>query len=166
MVDDGSHLRSTGAQRFATILAAAGLVGRVRELPESTRTAEEAARAIGCAVEQIVKSIVFRGRETGQAYLVLLSGGDRVDERLLASCLGEPVVRADPKFVRRATGFAIGGVPPFGRQQPIDTFIDDRLLQFDCLWAAAGSPHAVFPVHPDELVMLSRGRLVRVRCDE
>ncbi len=158
--------RSASARRVAEYLARHGLPGRVRELSASTRTAQEAAAAVGCTVEQIVKSLVFRGRSSGQAYLVLVSGGDRVDEARLAEEVGEPVERADPAFARQATGFAIGGVPPVGHDRPLPTLIDDRLLAFPELWAAAGTPQAVFPLTPVELLRLTGGRVVRVRQGE
>ncbi len=159
-------VRSASARRVSEYLARQGLPGRVRELSASTRTAREAAAAVGCSVEQIVKSLVFRGVTTDRAYLVLLSGSDRVDESRLAAVVGEPVVRADPEFVRQATGFAIGGVPPVGHDRPLPTLIDDRLLALPELWAAAGTPQAVFPLTPAELLRLTGGRVVRVRQSE
>jgi len=133
----------------------------VRELPDTTRTAEEAARAIGCSVEQIAKTVVFRDAG-GAAVLVVLRGTDRVDTKALAAHLGAPVKRADPDFVKSATGFAIGGVPPLGHDSVVRTILDPALLEFDVVWAAAGTPHAVFAVNPRVLAAIV-GTVVSVR---
>ena len=133
----------------------------VSTFPEGTRTAADAAAAVGCDVAQIVKSLVFR-RSGGTALLVLASGRNRVDEAKLAALAGEPVAKADAAFVREATGYAIGGVPPAGHPQPIETVVDADLLELDRVWAAAGTPQSVFPLTPDELVALSRGRVADV----
>lgn len=153
---------SPGARRVQAALADRGLPGRVVELPQTTRTAVEAARAIGCEVAQIVKSLVFRGVRSDRAYLVLVRGVDRVDESRLAEIVGEPVARADADFVRERTGFAIGGVPPVGHREPLPILIDAALLEMPELWAAAGTPHAVFRVLPDELARITGGRVVEV----
>jgi prolyl-tRNA editing enzyme YbaK/EbsC (Cys-tRNA(Pro) deacylase) len=137
-------------------LLAAGLEVRVVELPESTRSAQEAASAIGCAVEQIAKSIVFRRAGNGLPVLVVLRGVDRVDTAALARHLGAEVGRADAEFVRTVTGFAIGGVPPLGHETPITTIIDSALLAYDTVWAAAGTPQSVFAVRPTELAAAAR----------
>jgi prolyl-tRNA editing enzyme YbaK/EbsC (Cys-tRNA(Pro) deacylase) len=127
----------------------------VREFPEGTRTAADAAAAIGCDVAQIVKSLVFRRGE--DAVLVLCSGANTVDEAALR------VQKADAAFVREVTGFAIGGVPPYGwRRPPAETLVDEALLAHAELWAAAGTPRAVFPLTPDELVARTQGRVARV----
>jgi prolyl-tRNA editing enzyme YbaK/EbsC (Cys-tRNA(Pro) deacylase) len=153
---------SASAARVQRALAAHGLPCVVRELPASTRSAAEAAAAIGCAVEQIAKSIVFRGVSTGEPIVVVASGRGRIDERLLAEAAGEPVARADPDFVKEALGFAIGGVPPLGHARPVRTFVDRHLLELDLAWAAAGTPHAVFPIAPADLVRATGGEVVRV----
>uniref|UniRef100_A0A831X756 YbaK/EbsC family protein n=1 Tax=Thermorudis peleae TaxID=1382356 RepID=A0A831X756_9BACT len=153
---------SASAQRVQEALADRGLPGRVVELSQTTRTAVEAARAIGCDVAQIVKSLVFCGAWSGQAYLVLVRGVDRVDESRLAEVVGEQVTRASPEVVRARTGYAIGGVPPVGHREPLPTLIDVALLEMAELWAAAGTPHAVFRVRPDELVRITGGRVVVV----
>ena len=129
----------------------------VREFPEGTRTAIDAAAAIGCDVAQIVKSLVFR-RAGGTPLLVLASGTNRVDETKVEALVGEPVGKADAAFVREATGFAIGGVPPAGHPAPLETIVDEDLLAFEELWAAAGTPRSVFALSPDELVAMSGGR--------
>jgi len=123
----------------------------VREMAESTRTAEEAAAACGVAVGQIVKSLVFSGAQSGRPYLLLVSGTNRVDEKGVAAHLGETLRRPDAKVVRELTGYAIGGIPPFGHDTPIATYIDEDLLKFDVVWAAAGTPRAVFSVDPEKL---------------
>ena len=154
---------SASAQKVQAALTASGLASQVVELPESTRSAREAAAAIGCRVEQIVKSLVFRGGRTGRPVLVLASGPNRVDEKLLGELLGEPAERADAGFVRQHTGFAIGGVPPLGHPGPLLTLIDEDLLGYDELWAAAGTPHAVFKLTPAELQGVTAGRVARIK---
>jgi prolyl-tRNA editing enzyme YbaK/EbsC (Cys-tRNA(Pro) deacylase) len=131
-------------------------------MPDTTRTAQEAARAIGCSVEQIAKSILFRGAQTGKPILVIASGVNRVDEKLMAARVGEPLMKATPEFVRQSTGYVIGGVPPFGFPQPIDTWIDRDLLQYAEVWAAAGTPHTVFSLDPNSLVSLTGGTVTDV----
>jgi prolyl-tRNA editing enzyme YbaK/EbsC (Cys-tRNA(Pro) deacylase) len=145
-----------------TVVEAARSLGldlQVREFPEGTRTAQDAANAIGCAVDQIVKSLVFRLRDSGRALLVVTSGAHRVDEQKVAALVGEPIERADADFVRTQTGFAIGGVAPVGHANPLRTLIDADLFQHTELWAAAGTPHAVFPLTPTELRRLAPGAI-------
>lgn len=117
-------------------------------MPASTRTATDAAAACGCAVGQIVKSLVFRGRSSGKPYLLLVSGANRVDEKSVGAVLGEPLTRPDAQFVRDVTGFAIGGIPPLGHETALATYFDRDLMQYDVVWAAAGTPQAVFAVAP------------------
>jgi prolyl-tRNA editing enzyme YbaK/EbsC (Cys-tRNA(Pro) deacylase) len=152
---------SASAKRVQDALAALGLASRVIELPASTRTAQEAAAAVGCAVGQIVKSLVFRGVRTDKPILVVASGVNRVDEARLGELAGEPIVKADAGFVRARTGFAIGGVAPLGHPAPIETYIDADLLQYSEIWAAAGTPHAVFALAPSELQLMTGGQVVR-----
>ena len=133
----------------------------VSTYPAGTRTAADAAAAIGCDVAQIVKSLVFRTR-SGGALLVLASGGNRVDEAKVGALVAEPVSKADAAFVREVTGFAIGGVPPAGHAAPIDTLVDRDLLSLGELWAAAGTPRTVFPIAPDELVRVTGGRVADI----
>jgi 2-haloalkanoic acid dehalogenase type II len=141
---------------------AAGLTGRVREFSQSTRTASDAASAIGCEVRQIVKSLLFRTRDSGLPVLVLASGDHRVDQAWMERFAGEPLVRADPEYVRSITGFAIGGVPPLGLSTPLTPFIDYDLLELKEVWAAAGHPHAVCRLDPSELLAITGGRPVSV----
>lgn len=149
------------AHRVQAALEASGLDCRVRHMPRPTRTAEEAAAACGCEVGQIVKSLVFRGIRSGRAYLLLVSGANRVDLDFAAGQIGEPLQRPDASFVREATGFAIGGIPPLGHVAPIETFLDEALLAYATVWAAAGTPDAVFPVAPARLAEAS-GKVICV----
>lgn len=153
---------SKSAQRVHTALAAAGISTQVVELPASAHTARDAATAIGCRVEQIAKSLVFRSSDSDQAVLVIACGANRVDEHLVASHLGCPIAKADADFVRAATGFVIGGVPPLGHLSRLRTLIDQDLLGFDRIWAAAGTPRAVFSVEPRQLVAATGGEVVPV----
>jgi prolyl-tRNA editing enzyme YbaK/EbsC (Cys-tRNA(Pro) deacylase) len=155
-------IHSQSAQKVADTLSRLGFRCKVLELPDSTRTAPEAALAVGCSIGQIVKSLIFRGKDSGSPILILASGSNRVDVTLIAQLLNEPILRAEPDFVREQTGFAIGGVPPLGFPKPITTLIDRDLLQYDLVWAAAGTPHAVFCIHPEYLVKAAGGQVVQV----
>ena len=139
------------AKRVQDAAAALGLPIEVREMAESTRTAEEAAAACGVTVGQIVKSLVFAGGESGKPYLLLVSGNNRVNEKGVAAHLGEKLKRPDANAVRDLTGYAIGGIPPFGHATPIATYMDRDLMQYDVIWAAAGTPKAVFRTEPAKL---------------
>ena len=151
------------AQRVQAALDKAGIAAEVMEFPETTRTAEEAAAAIGCTVAQIAKSLVFRGAEKGRPVLVIASGVNRVDERKVTALLGEAIEKPDAEFVRQRTGFAIGGVPPAGHREPLVTFIDRDLLDLERIWAAAGTPYAVFALSPNQLVELTGGQVVDLK---
>lgn len=154
---------NASAQKVQDALDARGYTHcRVVEMPDSTRTAAEAAAAIGCTVAQIAKSLVFRGAESGDPVLVIASGTNRVDPQRLAALLGEPVEKPDADYVRERTGFVIGGVPPLGHSEPLRTFIDRDLLAFDDIWAAAGTPRAVFRLSPDDLVSMTGGEVVEI----
>jgi prolyl-tRNA editing enzyme YbaK/EbsC (Cys-tRNA(Pro) deacylase) len=151
------------AQRVVDAAAARDLVIDVIEFPDGTRTAEDAARAVGVEVGQIVKSLVFS--VNGETVLALVSGVNRVDERALARAVGPDdakVAKLDANAVRAATGYAIGGVPPFGHAVPLSTFVDRDLLSFDTVWAAAGTPRHVFSATPAELVRLTSGTIADV----
>lgn len=150
------------ALRVQAALRAAGSEARVAEMPASTRTAEEAALACGCPVGAIVKSLVFRGETSGEPVLVLTSGANRVHETRLGRHVGERLSRADAAFVRDVTGFAIGGVPPLAHARPMRVLIDRDLGGHARLWAAAGTPNAVFPTTAEELARLTGGELVTV----
>ena len=132
-------------------------------MDKTTRSAQDTARAVGCEVGQIAKSLVFKGATTRQAVLVITSGSNRVDEKKLSDRIGEPILKADADFVRQQTGFAIGGVPPVGHEQPIAVFIDEDLLTYSEIWAAAGTPQAVFRLTPQELQKITSGRVIRVK---
>lgn len=151
------------AQRVQKILNELGYTGQVVEHEASTRTAIEAAEAAGCAVGQIVKSLVFRLQPANEAVLVLVSGPNRVHEKHLGRLLGGVLERANADFVREVSGYAIGGVPPVGLKTPIKTYVDEDLLQYEMVWAAAGTPNAVFKVSPQELVRMSGGQVVNIK---
>ncbi|PWC83807.1 prolyl-tRNA synthetase [Azospirillum sp. TSH100] len=154
---------SPSAARVQALLDDIGLGHRVVEHEGSTRTSEDAATAIGCDVAQIAKSLIFRTRESGRPVLVVASGANRVDEKAVGRLIGEKIERADPEFVRDATGFAIGGVPPIGHAVPPLVLIDDDLLRLETIWAAAGTPNAVFRLTPADLVSMTGGRVETVR---
>lgn len=157
-----NQLLSESARKVQAALQALGLPCQVVELPASTRTAPEAAQAVGCQVGQIVKSLVFRTQTSRRAVLVLVSGSNRVNEDRLAEVVGEAVVKAEAEFVREQSGFAIGGVPPVGHHRPLPTYIDQDLLQYAEVWAAAGTPHAVFKLNPHELPRITGGEVIKV----
>ena len=150
-------------QRVADALHAAGITAEIVELSDSTRTAEEAAAAIGTSVPKIVKSLVFLA--DGAPIIALVSGSNRLDTDRLGAALGRTISRADAATVRAATGFAIGGVPPLGHATELDVLIDRDLLQYDVVWAAAGTPHAVFPIAPDALVGATNGRVIDLKVE-
>jgi Cys-tRNA(Pro) deacylase len=148
---------SRALDRFTEAARALGLHPEARRFPEGTKTAEDAARAIGCDVGQIVKSLVFM-TDDQRPVLALTSGSNRVDTSKLAAVAGASEVRrASPEEAREATGFAVGGTPPFGFPEPVRTFVDVSLLGFDELWAAAGTPDTVFAITPADLVRASGG---------
>ena len=153
---------SSSAQRVQGALAALGFTLAVVELPNSTRTAAEAAAAVGCTVGQIAKSIVFRAARSDRPVLVIAAGNNRVSEAAVAEKLGEPLAKADADFVRARTGYVIGGVPPVGHSEPLTTFVDEDLLAHETIWAAAGTPNAVFKLTPDQLVSLTQGSVTRI----
>lgn len=161
-VNDMSETLSASARRVQEVLDTLGLSLQVVELPASTRTAVEAAQAVGCDVGQIVKSLIFKTGNSRQPLLVIASGANRVNERLIEALIGEPLGKADAEFVRQHTGFAIGGVPPVGHIQPLVTFIDEDLLQYEEIWAAAGTPNAVFRLHPSDLLRMTGGKVINI----
>jgi prolyl-tRNA editing enzyme YbaK/EbsC (Cys-tRNA(Pro) deacylase) len=153
---------SPSAHRVQQALNDLGFSLEVVELPDSTRTAVEAAQAIGCQVGQIVKSLVFKTKRSERPILVIASGSNRVNEKTIKALIGEPLGKADAAFVRQHTGFAIGGVSPVGHIQELQTFIDRDLLEYEEVWAAAGTPHAVFRLAPGNLVKMTGGEVVRI----
>jgi len=154
------RVRSTDRVRNAA--AAAGLSIEIREMPQSTRTAQEAADACGTSVAQIVKSLIFEKAESGAPVLILVSGKNRVNEKAMKATIGEALKRIDADKVRALTGFAIGGVAPLGSTMPLDTYMDEDLLTFETIWAAAGAPNAVFEVTPQALAEATGAKIVAV----
>ena len=154
---------SPSAQKIQDQLKSLGYDYTVIEHAESTRTAQEAADRAGCEIGQIVKSLIFKGKESGKPILVLTSGANRVDENRISEYAGEPIGRADADFVRAVTGFAIGGVPPVGHVQKMETYIDEDFLPYPTIWAAAGTPKAIFELKTEDLKTMTDGRVVRVK---
>jgi len=153
---------SPSALKVQKALNAIGLTLEVVELPASTRTAQEAAQAVGCQVGQIAKSIIFRAEISHRPILVIASGSNRVNEKVIEALVGEAIAKADADFVRQRTGFVIGGVPPIGHSEHLETFIDQDLLAYQEIWAAAGTPHAVFRLNPGDLMRMTSGIVIRV----
>jgi prolyl-tRNA editing enzyme YbaK/EbsC (Cys-tRNA(Pro) deacylase) len=151
------------SRRVHDALVALGLPGDILRLADSTRTAPEAAAAVGCELGAIVKSLVMRGVNTGEPLLALVSGANRADEALLAAAVGEPIERPDATYVRETTGYSIGGIPPLAHPAPLRTILDEDLLQFDTVWAAAGNPHAVFPIAPSALADATHAHVARLK---
>lgn len=158
-MDEQPRQLPRSARRVAAALASLGHTGAIRLLDDSARSAGEAAAALGVAERQIVKSLVFRGRRSDRPILALVGGSSRVDTERLAEHVGEPVERAQADWVREQTGFAIGGVPPVGHAEGVRTVADRSLVELSELWAAAGTPHAVFPLAGSELVSLTGAEL-------
>lgn len=154
---------SPSAQKIQDRLNELNIPATVIEFDESTRTAQEAADRVQCELGQIVKSLVFRTKAGSKGILVLTSGANRVDETRLGQSVGEPIARPDADFVRTLSGFAIGGVPPIGHPRPIETYIDEDLLRYPFVWAAAGTPNAVFRCSPSDLVNMTHGKVLSVK---
>jgi prolyl-tRNA editing enzyme YbaK/EbsC (Cys-tRNA(Pro) deacylase) len=154
---------STSAQKIQDLLNSIGLNYTVIEHIESTRTAQEAADRAGCELGQIVKSLIFRGKVSGKPILVLTSGSNRVDEKRISEYAGETISRADADFVRTITGYAIGGVPPIGHTEKMETYLDEDLQQYLVVWAAAGTPNAIFELTPTDLQKITGGKNLRVK---
>jgi prolyl-tRNA editing enzyme YbaK/EbsC (Cys-tRNA(Pro) deacylase) len=154
---------SPSAQKIQDQIKSLGYSYTVVEHSESTRTAQEAADRAGCELGQIVKSLIFKGRESGKPILVLTSGANRVDEKRISGYAGEPISRADADFVRNVTGFAIGGVPPVGHIQKMETYIDEDFLKYRTIWAAAGTPNAIFELQTEDLQKMTNGSVVQVK---
>ncbi|MBM4323421.1 MAG: YbaK/EbsC family protein [Deltaproteobacteria bacterium] len=158
-----SNSLSPSVQKVQDALKALGFPNDVMELQSTTRTSAEAAQAVGCQVEQIAKSIVFRARQTDKPILVIASGGNRVNEKRIEELISEPPGKADANFVRQKTGFVIGGVPPVGHLEKLEIFIDEDLLKYEEIWAAAGTPHAVFKLIPSDLIKMTGGRVISIK---
>lgn len=153
------------ALRIQQLVTDAGLPGQVVEFEQPTRTSAEAAAAIGCTVAEIAKSVVFRGKASGQAVVVVASGDNRVSEEKVAALVGEKLGRADADFVREGTGFAIGGVSPLGATKPVRMLLDRDLQRFEKVWAAAGTPFTVFPLTPAELARVTAAPWSDIRLE-
>lgn len=153
---------SPSALKVQQALSDLGLQLEVIELPASTRTSQEAARALGCQVGQIAKSIIFETRISHRPILVIASGSNRVNETMVAGLIGEEITKADADFVHNHTGFVIGGVPPLGHSEQLRTFIDQDLLQYQEIWAAAGTPHAIFQLTSADLLRMTNGTIIKV----
>jgi prolyl-tRNA editing enzyme YbaK/EbsC (Cys-tRNA(Pro) deacylase) len=158
---DASGALPASAQKVQDEAQRLSLSVSVVEMADSTRTAEDAAAACGCEVAQIVKSLIFRGETSGKPYLMLVSGTNRLNEKKVAKSIGEGLTRPDAAYVRDVTGFAIGGVPPFGHTSPMEVYIDEDLLRFETVWAAAGTPRAVFAVAPGALADAVGAKVIR-----
>jgi len=154
---------SPNAQRVQAALRALGFAYEVTESAQATRTAWEAARAVGCEVGQIAKSLVFKTAQSGRAVLVIASGANKVNEWRIGVVLKEALEKAPAAFVREHAGFTIGGVPPVGHARPLETFIDEDLLGHETIWAAAGTPNALFRLAPADLVKMTGGRVIKVK---
>ena len=154
---------SPSAQKIQDLLNSLGYDYTVIEHAESTRTAQEAADRAGCALRQIVKSLIFRGKTSGKPILVLTSGVNRVDEKRISGYAGEAISRADADFVRTVTGFAIGGVPPIGHVEKMETYLDEDFLPYQTIWAAAGTPNAIFELKTEDLQKMTNGKTVQVK---
>jgi prolyl-tRNA editing enzyme YbaK/EbsC (Cys-tRNA(Pro) deacylase) len=154
---------SMSAQKVQEALKALGFPFEVMELQTSTRTSAEAAQTVGCQVGQIAKSIIFRRKQTDKPILVIASGVNRVNEKRIEELISEPLGKADADYVRKHTGFVIGGVPPIGHLEKLDIFIDEDLLQYKEIWAAAGTPNAVFKLTPSELIKMTDGHVISIK---
>ena len=154
---------SPSAQKVQDKLNSLGYEYTVVEHAGSTRTAQEAADRAGCELGQIVKSLIFKGMDSNKPILVLTSGANRVDEKRISKYAGEPIGRADADFVRSVTSFAIGGVPPVGHPTPMETYVDEDFLQYQTIWAAAGTPNAIFELRTEDLPKMTDGKVVRVK---
>jgi len=163
-MSNDNKILSKSAQSVQDALSQKGLVFEVVELSSSTRTANDAAATIGCEVAQIVKSLLFRSVKTNQPVLILASGVNRVNEKTIEKLVDEKIVKADADFTREVTGYAIGGVPPVGHKQIINhILIDEDLLKFDTLWAAAGTPNAVFSLRSLDIENLTGGKIISIK---
>ena len=153
---------SPSAQKIQNLLNELGFAYTVIEHAESTRTAQEAADQAGCELGQIVKSLIFRGKTSSKPILVLTSGPNRVDEKRISDYAGEPIGKADADFVRAVTGYAIGGVPPLGHVEKMETYLDEDFLKYSTIWAAAGTPKAIFELKTEDLQKMTDGKVVKV----
>jgi prolyl-tRNA editing enzyme YbaK/EbsC (Cys-tRNA(Pro) deacylase) len=153
----------SSAQRIQDTLHKHGLDIIVIEFKETTRTSQEAATAIGCEVGQIAKTLIFKGKTTGKPFCIIASGKNKVDEKKVIHILGEEIEKSDAEFVLKHTSFAIGGVPPLGYEQDIKPLIDEDIMKYSEIWAAAGTPNSVFQLSPSDLLQITHGRIVDIK---
>jgi Cys-tRNA(Pro) deacylase len=158
-----SNELSSKARKVQDALKSHGLSCQVTEMQETTRSAMDAAQAVGCQVEQIVKSLIFKGKQTHKPILVLAGGANRVNVKSLGKLVSESIKMADADFVREKTGFVIGGVPPLGHLHPLETFIDEDLIKYEEVWAAAGTPNALFKLASEDLQRITNGQVISVK---
>ena len=154
---------SKKARKVQEAIQSLGLDCQVIEMENTTRSAGEAANAVGCQVGQIVKSLIFMGRQSRIPFLVVASGINRVNEKRLAELIGERVKMPDADFVKQSIGFVIGGVPPIGHRNKLETYIDEDLLNYEEIWAAAGTPNALFKWTPQDLQLMTHGQVVSIK---
>lgn len=158
-----NHKLKDSSQRVQDILNQYGLDFKVIEFKEMTRTSHEAANTIGCEVGQIAKTLIFKGKRSSKPICVIASGKNRVDEKKIAQYVGEEIERPDADFVLQFTSFSIGGVPPIGYHFEIKPFIDEDLMAYSEIWAAAGTPNSVFQLSPQKLLKITNGQVVKIR---
>ena len=154
---------SPSAEKVQAALHALGVEVAITEHESSARTSQEAADVLGCSVGQIAKSLIFRGTQSAEPVLVIASGANRVDEAKVGVLAGEAIGRAKPEFVREVTGYAIGGIPPVGHARTIRTWVDEDLLKHEIVYAAGGTPNALFPIRSTDLLRICGGRAADVR---
>jgi prolyl-tRNA editing enzyme YbaK/EbsC (Cys-tRNA(Pro) deacylase) len=157
-----NQLISKSTQRVEEALRSKNISFQLMQLPTTTHTAQQAATALGCTIDQIVKSLIFKTKHTHKPILIVASGKNKVHEAVISQALGEEIIRADAEFVKEVTGFPIGGVAPIGHRQPLQTLIDKDLLTFDILWAAAGTPNTVFSFKAADLQAMTNGKVVAI----
>ena len=151
------------AEIVQTALNEFGVELNVVQLSASTRTAQEAADAVGCTLGQIAKSLVFKDKTSQKPILIIASGMNRVNEKVVEELINEKLQKSDADFVLEQTGFSIGGVPPLGHKNPIPIYIDQDLMQYEEIWAAAGTPNAVFKLTPKILIEITKGNIIRIK---
>lgn len=151
-------------ETVAKALSECGIETQIKSFPAGTRTSEDAAKSIGCSLNQVAKSLIFKTKKTHEPVLVLASGSNKVNEKIIAHELGEKIEKADAKFTKEVTGFTIGGIPPCGHKTPIKhIFIDKDLITLSKIWSAAGSPNTVFNLTPDELIKLTGAKVISIK---
>lgn len=150
-------------EKIEKILKEYNLNLELKEFSQSTKTSKEAAEAIGCDVAQIGKSIIFKGKISGRPYLVIASGKNRINEEKFSQIVGEPIEKGDADFVKEKTGYIIGGVPPFGHKENIETYIDEDLFKFKDIWCAGGTPYSVFRINTEDLLKITKGKIINIK---